>query len=684
MSHQHRDAPDRAYRTISTAGGRSRLRAVLAGALAAVLAAGALAATAGGARAAQPIDLDDAEPFAVMGTTSVSNTGFTTVTGDLGISPGSSLSGFPPGVVNGNRHLGNSTAAAAKADFDAAYTHISGLTATASIPAQLGGTTRGPGVYTSTTDSFSLNGTLTLDAQGDPNAVFIFKGTFLAVAQVGNVALARGAQPDNIFWHFSSTAAVGQWATFRGNVLAQSTVSVDWGANVQGRIASLGGSIITAGTDGMPHTRISIPNDPPTTTTLTTSPNPSWRNQPVTLTATVQAVSGSVVPAGEVVFKDGSTVLGSGFHSADGPAQFTTTILPGGQRELTAVYLGGDTFDNEALIHFAPSFSPPVTQTVEDSLWNQQATPAVASHSDTQAVTVGVKFRSSAKGTISGVRFYKGAQNTGTHVGSLWSASGDLLANATFVDESASGWQQVNFATPVQIAANTTYVASYHTTVGRYSVTRPYFSSAFTNGPLTALADAGSGGNGVYTYGASNSFPSSSFQATNYWVDVVFEPSDSLWNKAATPATQNSTDTQAVTVGLKFQSSTAGQVYGVRFFKGSQNTGTHRASLWSGSGQLLASTPFVHETASGWQEVNFPAPVAISANTTYVVGYHTTSGRYSMTRPYFTSAFVNSPLTGLADGASGGNGVYAYGATSTFPTNSFQATNYWVDAIFRE
>ncbi|WP_037973160.1 DUF4082 domain-containing protein, partial [Streptosporangium amethystogenes] len=94
------------------------------------------------------------------------------------------------------------------------------------------------------------------------------------------------------------------------------------------------------------------------------------------------------------------------------------------------------------------------------------------------------------------IRFYKGPQNTGTHVGSLWTSSGQLLASATFTNETASGWQQVNFPTPVNIAANTTYIASYHTTSGFYSVTRPYFTTQYTNSPLLALANGAEGGNG--------------------------------------------------------------------------------------------------------------------------------------------------------------------------------------------
>ncbi|MFD0737573.1 DUF4082 domain-containing protein, partial [Planotetraspora mira] len=90
-------------------------------------------------------------------------------------------------------------------------------------------------------------------------------------------------------------------------------------------------------------------------------------------------------------------------------------------------------------------------------------------------------------------------------------------------NETASGWQQVNFANPVTINPDTTYIASYYSPTGKYSLTRPYFTSKYANGPLTALANSGNGGNGVYTYSATNAFPTSAFQATNYWVDVVYD-----------------------------------------------------------------------------------------------------------------------------------------------------------------
>ena len=143
------------------------------------------------------------------------------------------------------------------------------------------------------------------------------------------------------------------------------------------------------------------------------------------------------------------------------------------------------------------------------------------------AVQLGVKFRASVAGTISGIRFYKGPQNTGSHVGSLWTATGQRLATVTFANETASGWQQATFSSPVSIAAGTTYIASYHAPVGKYSVNENYFTTAVTNGPLEAPASGTSGGNGVYAYGPSTAFPTNTFNASNYWVDVVFNSATS-------------------------------------------------------------------------------------------------------------------------------------------------------------
>ena len=158
------------------------------------------------------------------------------------------------------------------------------------------------------------------------------------------------------------------------------------------------------------------------------------------------------------------------------------------------------------------------------TIWPSSTAPGVVDSGPDSAVQLGVKFRSDVAGTIRGIRFYKAAGNTGTHVGSLWSSGGTRLANATFTNETASGWQQVNFPTPVAINANTVYVASYHAPNARYSINTNYFtSSGADNGPLHALANGVSGGNGVYRYGASNLFPNQTWNSSNYWVDVVFQ-----------------------------------------------------------------------------------------------------------------------------------------------------------------
>ncbi len=141
-----------------------------------------------------------------------------------------------------------------------------------------------------------------------------------------------------------------------------------------------------------------------------------------------------------------------------------------------------------------------------------------------------MKFQASSAGTVSAIKFYKGTQDTGTHTGTLWSSSGQVLATATFTGESASGWQTATFSNPVTLTPGATYTASYHTNAGRYSTTANGFSSAVTNGPLTAPAS----GNGVYAYGGSSLFPTSTYQNTNYWVDVVFNPNGNATNQAPT------------------------------------------------------------------------------------------------------------------------------------------------------
>ena len=156
------------------------------------------------------------------------------------------------------------------------------------------------------------------------------------------------------------------------------------------------------------------------------------------------------------------------------------------------------------------------------SVFAASSVPAVVSVGDPSAVELGMKFRSDVAGTVTGVRFYKGPSNTGVHTGSLWSSTGQLLASVTFSGESASGWQQALFSSPVAVAAGTTYVVSYHTATGFYSASGGFFTSSGADSPpLHGLASGVDGPNGVYAYGGGG-FPSLSYGAANYWVDVVF------------------------------------------------------------------------------------------------------------------------------------------------------------------
>jgi len=138
-----------------------------------------------------------------------------------------------------------------------------------------------------------------------------------------------------------------------------------------------------------------------------------------------------------------------------------------------------------------------------------------------------------------------------------------------------------------------------------------------------------------------------------------------------------------VEVGLKFRSDVAGQITGVRFYKGTGNTGTHVGHVWSRTGQLLGTVTFSGETGTGWQQATFTSPVAVTAGTTYVVSYYAPNGHYAGDTGYFaTSGVDRAPLHALAEGQDGPNGVYHYGSGGGFPTDSWQSSNYWVDVTF--
>jgi hypothetical protein len=156
------------------------------------------------------------------------------------------------------------------------------------------------------------------------------------------------------------------------------------------------------------------------------------------------------------------------------------------------------------------------------SLWTPASVPANAALTDGQPIEVGVKFRSDVAGFVTALRFYKGAANTGAHVGHLWSAGGTLLAEAAFTNETASGWQEVALSPAIAIAANTTYVASYHADSGFFALDNGFFAAAGVDAPpLRALQSGIDEPNGVFRYGASG-FPTAG-GSNNYWVDLVLQ-----------------------------------------------------------------------------------------------------------------------------------------------------------------
>ena len=176
----------------------------------------------------------------------------------------------------------------------------------------------------------------------------------------------------------------------------------------------------------------------------------------------------------------------------------------------------------------------------------------------------------------------------------------------------------------------------------------------------TSVADTTQSGSATVTVGASAGL------------------SASLWPSTALPVTVDDGDSNAVEVGVQFMSSTAASITALKFYKSSNNVGTHVGNLWSSNGTLLASATFTNETASGWQTVALAQPVPIQPNTTYVASYHTNVGHYSDDVNYFSAAYNASPLQVPANG-----GVYAYGANSAFPTQVWNASNYWVDVVLQ-
>ncbi len=194
---------------------------------------------------AQGVSLGTAANFSVLGGSAITNTGPTIVTGDLGISPGnaSSVTGFPPGQVVGTTHFADAVALQAQNDVTSAYNSLAGRACGTTISGDLGGRTLLPGVYCSAS-TMSLTGTLTLDAQGNQNALFIFQiGSALTTASGSAVQVINGGQNCNVFWQIGSSATLGTTTAFVGNLLALSSITLNTGATSSGRVLARNGAV---------------------------------------------------------------------------------------------------------------------------------------------------------------------------------------------------------------------------------------------------------------------------------------------------------------------------------------------------------------------------------------------------------------------------------------------------------
>ncbi len=290
------------------------------------------------------------------------------------------------------------------------------------------------------------------------------------------------------------------------------------------------------------------------TTTTTVAPTTTTTVAPTTTTTVAPTTTTTVAPTTTTTVAPTTTTTVTPTTTTTVAPTTTTTVAP-----TTTTTAPPATTTTTPTTSTTTTTAPPVSVV---TIWPGQPVPAIIDQGADAPAQLGVKFRSDVAGYVRGIRFHKAAANVGPHVGTLWSASGSVLAAATFTNETASGWQQVTFAQPVAIQANTTYVASYHCPTGHYSKDVSYFTTqGFTNPPLRALQSGVDGPNGVYAYGPASVFPAATYFAQNYWVDVLFSTSagsSTTTTVAATTTTTVAGTTTTTTVAPTTTTTVAG------------------------------------------------------------------------------------------------------------------------------
>src|ERR1700722_4378696 len=263
--HSSRRVPDRrgTLQSLRLAFGTMLVTAVAFLTVAAFGTESAVAATAA-------VNLGTAANFAVLAGSTITNTGPTVVSGDIGLSPGTAITGFPPGSQStGTTDVANGVALGAENDLITASTDAAGRSPFVTVSGDLGGTTLVSGVYRSTS-SMGLTGTVTLNGAGNPDSVFIFEaGSTLTTASTSTVLLENGAQACNVFWQVGSSATLGTTTNFAGSILATTSITLNTGATVNGRVLALGGAVtMDDNTITVPTCLLSSATTTSTTTTI--------------------------------------------------------------------------------------------------------------------------------------------------------------------------------------------------------------------------------------------------------------------------------------------------------------------------------------------------------------------------------------------------------------------------------